>query len=390
MYATLLDRCISRILGAADPTGIDLPPIIANPEEPRDTPNFPQFNEEEPDHIIKGSYDTWGAAKPGPPISDLFPDPETVVKNLNRTLRERIDAVLSAWRTDALQWFGRYFNTAAMKRICIDFPDLVFRWTRPALLDTAAGAAARVRLGSFIAELCPLLFEQNPELGLRLRKAMWSRRVGPVIFNAAHAAFGAPDNDQTNHARREVLDDCHDDACIAAIAYFAERHGRQLWLDSEIKYLIRKSALWRRAEGLTLASFSNIRVEQFDAYVALAQVTGTWVEAQIPALRANVRRNEFAQQWYELFLNNSDGVLAWGALQMMLASADERFFTWRSKFESEHGLPSHRLRFLASTLINLESTLDRQSKRKSTLFGIKIERGEIFPFMDRWDLTKPV
>ena len=80
-----------------------------------------------------------------------------------------------------------------------------------------------------------------------------------------------------------------------------------------------------RALGLTLASFSNITLEEFDFDVGEADLQDTGVESQISVLRNNLQRNWIAQKWFRLFLVAEDPDVAWGALKMMLGCADERF-----------------------------------------------------------------
>ena len=138
-----------------------------------------------------------------------------------------------------------------------------------------------------------------------------------------------------------------------------------------------KKPLWKRALSLTLASFSNLEVPQFDFYVAHAGIEHTWID--IDPLRVNLLKNQHAQHWYRLFLRADTEDAAWGALQMMLQCADRRFFIWRAEYEI--GAPRKRLRFLKGIDDEVSKSLKREKQRDETLFGIKIERGEVFPFV---------
>jgi hypothetical protein len=84
-----------------------------------------------------------------------------------------------------------------------------------------------------------------------------------------------------------------------------------------------------------------------------------------------------------LYLSAEDEERSWGALQMMLACGDHRFYVWREQngIRTEQG--ERRLRYLASRARDIEKSLERSEKRKEVLFGIKTEHGEVFPFLDR-------
>ena len=379
-YAEMLDSCYQSILAAVDPAISKLPSVFTNSESNPTGHDFPQFSAQEapPTITFKDSSMTWGS-RPPPPTNALEFDSKGYVDRLNRLSRERVSAIRTAWKTDAFQWFGLGFTRSALGRICRDLPDFGVRWTEPAFLEGPVGQKVILRLGSFLATLCPSLFEHDPPRGFKLWQVLGANRVSAVVFDAAFAAFEASDNDFTDTARSQVFENCHDDASLSRVAYLAELNGRQEWLESTVQRGIAESPLWRRARALTLASFTNVTTDQFERYVALANLDGTWLSDQIPILTENVRKNQFAQGWYKLFLEGN-GFVAWGALQMLLSCGDHRFFTWCRSFERGKG--DRHLRLIESMGRNLRDDLDRSSERKRTFFGIKVERGEIFPFVD--------
>ena len=79
-----------------------------------------------------------------------------------------------------------------------------------------------------------------------------------------------------------------------------------------IERLIGESALWKRAKGLTLASFTNLPIEAFEQLVSDAGISETWVANQLAWLRGNIRRNHMAQRWYQVFLQSDDIDVSWG------------------------------------------------------------------------------
>jgi hypothetical protein len=380
-YAALLDNSYNSIVAALDPALANLPGIFAPSEHNSRVGAFPQFaTHQEPASTFKNPNLTWGTGPPSPVESFSF-DSARLVEELNRLSRERVAAINAAWRTDAFHWFGRGFSARALGRICRDLPDIVRRWVEPAFQEGSSGEKVRTRLGSFFGLLSPLLLEHDPPLGLKLWQTLRSRKSGPVRFDATLAAFEAPDNDWSAAARLQLIEACHDDAEISRIAYLAEEMDRRRWLELTVQRLIAESPLWKRAKGLTLASLSNMQLEEFDLYATQANLGETWLASQLPSLRENLRKNEFAQRWFKVFLE-ADERVAWGALQMLLSCGDERFFTWHGLYEGEQGSRHPRLRFIESMGREIKNELDRSKERTDTLFGIKIERGEIFPFLD--------
>ena len=122
-------------------------------------------------------------------------------------------------------------------------------------------------------------------------------------------------------------------------------------------------------------------MDEFEALILEARIGSSWLTEQLDTLRRNIKRNEFARYWYKSFLQADNDVVSWGALHLMKKCADERFFTWRENFETEiDSKQRRRLSYLESDF-ELRRDLDRQKERRKHLFGIKVERVDVFPFV---------
>jgi hypothetical protein len=384
LYADSLDQCLHEILDAPHAEIPSLPSIVAVAGEGEFSEDrLKLIKEAEPEIVWKNPSSTWTAGRPVALPSQTPFDLQTAADDLTRRSQERANATASAWRTSALRWFGVNFSRSAMSEVCRQRPHLVQTWTEAALSDGPIGQIVRMRLATFLAALCPPLLESLPALGLKLWKTLRAESSGPALFDAISCAFSACDNPTTDEARRQVLMECHDDAAISKVAYIAELTGRKSWLQNCIKQLIAEQPLYKRAVGLTLASFSELPLERFEAYAVEANVQGTWVERQIKWMRGNVLRNSFAEHWFQVFLNADDPDTSWGALQVMLSCADQRFYVWHGRHAAEAAEKAERkIKFLNSNRHELEKALDREKKLKDTFLGIKIARGEVFPFFD--------
>jgi len=376
-YADLLDRWLLTIFSAPEPESVVLPSIEVARNESEAGGAFPTFRDEPTSFKFKDSSATWAThrnqSQPSKDIEEWirdFQDPQRHVENLNRRSRERVGAVGAAWKTEAFQWFGQDFSVSALKHVCKAHPETVKRWVENALESETGEKLLRTRFATFFVRLCPGLLEHDPSTGLRLWKHLYGERNSPVLFDGINAAFSAPNNAATEEARWILIGNAFDDDTISKISLLVEMEGRQTWLRSAIEKLLAETALWKRALGLTLASFSNISLADFDSYVRQANVGGFWVEEKVSTLREHVSENEFAQHWFELYLSAEDEESSWGALQMMLACGDHRFYVWREQngIRTEQG--ERRLRYLASRARDIEKSLERGEKRKEVLFGI--------------------
>ncbi|MGA7238477.1 MAG: hypothetical protein WBY44_22530, partial [Bryobacteraceae bacterium] len=264
-------------------------------------------------------------------------------------------------------------------------PSLVESWVKPALSNSPAGAAIRVRTGGLLDPACRVLLNRNPESGLRLWRLLRKRDDSPLVFNTTDIAFSA-DSTEAKLARKVLLDECWNDSDLAQLALTSDKWKRDEWLEVTVQELISADRLWKRARGLTLASFSDVTPLRFEEIVSTAGIAQTWVEESLRLLRKNVRKNQVARHWYRVFLNADDDDEAWGALQIVLSHADGRFLNWRGEIESESGnteITERRLRFLQMrwTSGRAEQEIKRDKDHRERLFGIKIQVGEIQPFM---------
>ncbi len=383
MYGDLLNQCWNNIASAAEPNIPSLPDVDARSGEGAFGPGVLEFREQSTRKtLFKSDSATWSASRPSFSGRENFLSPETD-ETLNRRRREKFELLQSAWKTDAFQWFGKEFSQTALEQLCLQVPDVIKRWTSPDFVEGIVGRKMRNRVGSLLIQLCPLLLKYFPAEGLRLWRSLRDKVPCVIAFDGAYAAFRAPDNTATYEGRDQILEECPDDASISRIAYLAELYERQEWLRATITRFIEATPLWRRAKGLTLSSFSNLSISEFDAYVVQAKLGGSWMEGHIPSLRLNVENNRFAQHWFDLFLTAANPDESWGALQMLQHCGDDRFFTWRGSYE-DRATRNNRvsLAFLAMQETEIKKALDRTKERRDTLFGIKIPRGEIYPFMD--------
>jgi hypothetical protein len=383
IYVQALDQCLWKLLDAPDPDIPNLPQMVAAPGEGEFGDYRPKLTAEpDPAVVMKNASLTWTAGKPSVPLQ-MSIDARQVADDLAQRAQQRANAISAAWQTPAFNWFGTSFSSSAMNAVCNECPEIAKRWAGAALRADRIGQTMRVRLATFLAALCPALLEHVPTVGLALWKKLHEQMSGLARVSTISCAFAADDCSAANEARSQLLESCHNDAAIGEVAYIAEINKRQAWLGEAIQRLISKKPLYKKALGLTLASFSDITPDRFRGYILEADVEETWVGDQTEWMQWNVKRNSFAKHWFQVFLNAEDKDASWGALQVMLRCADHRFYIWHRQYVPQAPERVHqRMRFLNANGHDIETTLDHQKQREDTLFGIRIERGEVFPFLE--------
>lgn len=384
-YALALDTHWVAILQSSEGDVHRLPEVTIAPKQGRPGELLQPIPEARPGGLDwRDPSISWRSSKL-PKLVLPVESSEAQVKALNRRSVENAEALRAAWKTQAHQWRGRRFCRAALEQIHLLMPDIVHRWVAPALADGLSGELARERLATFLVEICLVLLEREPSLGWRLLQKLGEGHIGRVLSDITPFAFVAAHHQETTRQLGELAIRCNSDAALASFARSAVDSAHKDWLREIIDDLVQDARLWRKGHGLTLASFSDLTLTEFDSLVQFAAIDGSWIGDQVEWLRSNVRRNEYCRHWYRTFLEEEDFDVAWGAWQMVLGCGDGRFFSWRTEIEKHGGVAvGAKLRFLEAQSDHIDRRLQQETKklRERTLYGIRTEREQVFPFID--------
>lgn len=381
-YAHALDRQWTVIASAADPTLTPVPITFeVNGDGPKFVCDWPRFEESDRQEVrLVDPSSTWRSGCGDTDVAAAFEEMMTDQSaRLNARAEARIDALLEAWKTDALSWYGRRFSADALRQIDRVRPDLTERWARK-FLEVGMTRGLRVRLGSFYAQLAAMLFYRDPALADDVRVALLQRGE-PIHFDDIASAFLAPDGAGDAAADR-VLADAYTDDDLAAIAWHATKRGREDWIRTATRRLIKQPYLHQRAKGIALASFSDISLDNYQQLVRDADVQGTWVEKVATDLGLGVRDNAWAKDWYRRRLSSTDLEGQWAALQVVLELADERFWLWRRAIAKGVGKDLEvEDKYFEAIKNELNRRLDLSKERATQFLSLKIQRGEVVPFL---------
>lgn len=372
-----LDVVLRRIL--VDPTAAppDLPSISAGSDQPSGL-GWPVNEAEQGSTTTEAVQGSWLAPRPATkPVTSA----DVRIQEWMRRAEARTAALHSAWQTDGFAWFGRSFDNDGLRGILERRPDLWRQWAAPALDAGRHGRSIRLRLGTFYQALAAVLFTLKPELGLEV----WSKLADDDGRNlpgstVAEISFRL-DSPEAIQARRRVVEACWNDAQLAEVAVAAARHSRTGWLHDTISELIQSPELWRRAKGLCLASLSVSETAAFESYVEDADVADTWVWDPLQIYRHRHALDRRGLHWFQVFGTAAEDVTAWGAWRMMVACADARWTTWTGCWNDAS--KPRRLAFFAAAEGELKRACEEAERERRDLFlGLKITRGEVFPFAE--------
>jgi len=380
-YARTLDAFWRQVVGAPAPHIDALPNILIDSGSHCLGTELPKFDLTDNSSIrIQDPSTSWTSEQTGSLPETFQRWGESLdIQRLRREGENRVKAVITAWRTDALALYGRRFSHAALAAIHTLSPEIVRNWVSEATGEGSRRDFAFVRLGAFYVDLCGALLRVDPELGFKLWIAL--RTAGSLVsFSPMQVAFHAPRSEAVDKARWQELERCTSDESLSCLSCLAQL-ARDGWLEETVENLLNSRFLAPRARGLTLASRAHFDTAAFESYVDQANVSGTWVQETLDTLRHYHWRDQNARRYYERFLREPSSDRSWAAFQVFLHLTDRRFDVWRQICEASNSPPKDRIK-LADISDELKRVTKRFKGREDVLFGIKRQPGEIYPFLE--------
>lgn len=332
------------------------------------------------DRTLLSASASWtsGSEAGGDALSDLL-RPLDIETEMRAAASPR-DAAAAARRTPVFRWYAHRFHPDALAAVLQSVPETARRWADEAAAPGQDGRRLRARLGPFCYSLCQALLRADPDRGIRLLTALKDPH-GTVRFDEAELLFDAPPSPAVLAVREATMRRCLSDASVAAFARAAQQ-ADDAWLIETIERLVAAPALQDRALGLALAAFSRQQPAEFDRFAGLADVEGTWLSAVMPELRRNHHRDVLARKWFDRFEAETADDAAWTALQAVAHLADQRFDLYLDGYgDAPHGA-SMRSQMIRMYLRAPRRSLGGKRAREDRLFGLGIQRNQIFPFLD--------
>jgi hypothetical protein len=307
--------------------------------------------------------------------------------------QERMSALIERAKKQGVQMFGHRFRREGLREVVQRRPDLVRKWT--AALDEAEGQHLIWRAGDFYRALAGAIARDDPrratEIIQRLRSAggMASRTIyEPLGIEAVlFEGFSVVDEPYASNLRDNWLDEAVTDEDLFQLALIAQDTGNQDWLSNVVERDAGANILAVQARALTLVGFLDEGVQLTRLRSLLSGQQGYLAEVADAAI-ARLERNRRARYWFREFLTRADNELSWAAMRLAVRCMDRRYYLWSDKMiENVEAAPSLRRRVLVALRNDISNAISGNEKNhtdklEDTLFGTKILKGELHPWLD--------
>jgi hypothetical protein len=389
LYAEDLESTWRRVYGSWENSVDDsLPPVVI-PQNPKTLGSIRTLLQEETDQTILFDSDrTWRTPSSEPDIKKL----EKAIRGLSledysRRQESNYAQIREARRRAPTEWYGTPFRKELLVRAIHERPDLVDRWTVPVTHETALNRRFLTCSAGFYSALCRALLVIDPARGGQLWDQLRSqgnsakvRDESTEIDSLVLSPFEAPDSETAEKLRWKLLETTFSDMALLDIAVSAQLYDRGDWLRRATEQLVTSSLLWRKAQGLTLAAFSEIKTDSWNELCQQVNEAESWIDDVKSKMETYHLRNRWAQTWYSEWLTRPETDTAWSAFRLFLKCADKRFWIWKRSVELETEklvfLDDTRRRFFDASEDEIRKAITENQKETQRYFsGDKVLKG---------------
>ncbi|MHC5739471.1 NACHT domain-containing protein [Nostoc sp.] len=263
--------------------------------------------------------------------------------NANSRLREEFRRILTEVQKDQLE-FGNYFFCEIPPKDVIaeisQYPKLVDIWLTPIKPEYDNKTAEKIiQIGStFYSILCSVLLDVNHPHAINLyhylkninRKISLKNSPTNICF-LDYALFQVIPNGSIENEWQSRFESCNSDLELMEMTIAAQQGHALNWLNSYINTKLNSSAPLDFSRAVTILGF----LETDDAFTRLSQLKeeqpNTWKKEIINISLNRWQSNSWAKQWFYLFMNTDDRLMAWSYFRLFLRCVDKRFWLWKDK-----------------------------------------------------------
>lgn len=191
---------------------------------------------------------------------------------------------------------------------------------------------------------------------------------------------------KVQHIRNERLEKCTNDLDLFELAVVAQQTGNTSWLGKIIQEGLKSPWLFDQARSITLLGF--LEGSENEAILQkYCDMPRCWIQEVAKKALQHCRRNLWAKQWFQEFLEDEDNVKAWACFKLFLKCVDRRFLIWEPEFVNEVSMENSRLeervKFLRLNQNELKKHVkENEKKRKETFLGEKVLKDKVWPWMN--------
>lgn len=185
---------------------------------------------------------------------------------------------------------------------------------------------------------------------------------------------------------KEKLERCSNDLELSEFVFLVQYTGNTTWLQELIQEDLNSPWQFDRARSISLLGF----LEGGNGETILQKfcdMPPCWIQKVAEKALKCYRKNLWAKQWFQKFLEDEDDVRAWANFKLFLKCVDSRISIWEPEFVNEESLKNtrveERVRFLRLNHNEVQNHVKKnEKKRKETFIGEKVLKDEVWPWMN--------
>jgi hypothetical protein len=277
-----------------------------------------------------------------------------------------------------------------LKKVITIRPDLLNNWMKEISLDNKKTHKTLIFNQLFYEYLVIVLLNTKPNEAIKLYRCLEEYKLGTIymnygIKNLSYELFKAQENSELNTLRNELVDKCASDKDLFEVAFLCQYVGNNEWLNNKIKQDSESSWPFEKARAIVMMGFlddENVGME-LERY---CQKPKSWLnDVAIKACKW-WKSNQWAKHWFTKSLEEHDTVKAWASFKLFLKCVDRRFWIWRDELLSDYinksGVRNNKIDFYRINFSYIENSIkDNDKKRSETMFGEKILKDQVWPWL---------
>lgn len=306
---------------------------------------------------------------------------------------ECLHQLIKSQREKGNPWFAQSFGTHALAEVIQYKPDYVEKWIAQILSDDDDSDYILMKCRGFYEALCEVLLELGYDKGVDLFKRLYSfkhyRFIGRLTGTprSLFYLFKAKETKRLINLRNEILNQCVTDYALNEFCFAAQFKGSGEWLFETATSYLKADVPFHRAFGLRILGFmddsrTGKRLMEWEQ-----NTPNSWVKNIAKLALDTYTKNQWARQWFEIFMQHQGVVRALGAFRVFLRCVDRRFWLWNRPMRREKGFfdQSRQEHFRANreSIKKAIEKNEKESKLNDTFIGHKVLRNQAWPWMKK-------
>lgn len=249
---------------------------------------------------------------------------------------KRIEKFVDQERRAGNPWLAYNFNKHALQEVVDEFPQVVNQWIRYATSPVVSNSTPHhvSPLRGFYTALCEVLLNSNQEQGVKLFEFLSEDNAFRItdritgIESRYFSIFKANDSDVIHNLLLQMFDKITSDKELLDFVFLAEFSNHFDKLQQLTENLLDSDKPFDIARGVTVLGFMDNAWAGKRLNDYLEGTPNCWIRNVAEQANNTYKRNKWAKQHFDSFLNNENILSAWASFRLFLHCTDRRFWLW--------------------------------------------------------------